>query len=366
MNATILGCSKADLDTPALCIDLDLFESNVRTMAELCRKRGVDWRPHSKCHKSSAIARRLVEAGAIGVTCAKLGEAEVMAAGGITDLLIANLVVGPQKVRRLVELRRIADPIVCIDHIEQAEPISQAMAAAGLKQRVIMEVDIGLGRVGVAAGLPTLELARKLVELPGLQLAGIMGYEGHLLTIGAQDEKRTRIHAALDLLDETRRLLEEHGIPCPLVSCGGSGSIYESVEHPGITELQAGGAMFMDEFYRHQCQLHELRDALYLIVTVVSRPAPERAIIDAGRKTMNMEVAMPKVRGRDDIKVERLSAEHGQLRLEPSAQDLRIGDRLEVIPGYGDLTTVLHDQFFGIRGDRLEVIWPLEARGRLQ
>ncbi|MCA9163628.1 MAG: DSD1 family PLP-dependent enzyme [Planctomycetales bacterium] len=366
MNPPLIGCTKADLDTPALYVDLDAFEFNVRTMSEACRARGVDWRPHSKCHKSSAIARELVEAGAIGVTCAKLGEAEVMAGGGVTDLLIANLIVGPHKVARLVELRKIADPIVCIDHIDQARPISDAMQAAGLRQRVILEVDIGLGRVGVAPGEATLTLAKQVVQLPGLHFAGIMGYEGHLLTLPDANEKRSQIHAALNILRDMKQLLEQNDIACPIVSCGGSGSFYQSLDHDGITELQAGGAMFMDEFYRHQCQLAELRDALFLIVTVVSRPTPERAIIDAGRKTMNMEVAMPKVLGRDDIHIERLSAEHGQLRLEPSAQDLRIGDRLEIVPGYGDLTTVLHDRFYGFRGDRLEKIWPLEARGRLQ
>ena len=366
MNTPKIGCTKDQLDTPTLLLDLDVMERNILAMADTCRRHGIDWRPHSKCHKSPAIARKLVDAGAIGITCAKLGEAEVMARGGVRDLLIANLVVGPQKMERLVELRRIADPIVCIDHIDQAEPPSLAMSAAGLTVRVLIEVNIGLERAGVLPNSPSLELARRLKELPGIELAGIMGYEGHLLQIEDQQEKADQIHDALDRLIQTKALLEQADIACPIISCGGTGSYEHTVSHPGITELQAGGAIFMDAFYRHQCQVRDLDYALTVSTTVVSRPAPDRAIIDAGRKTLNQEIAMPRVAGRDDIEVQVLSAEHGTLRLEPSAQDLRIGDRLELIPGYGDPTTVLHDQFYGFRGDRLEVIWPLEGRGKLQ
>lgn len=365
MTQPALGSTKDDLDTPALCLDLDVMEANIRHVAETCRRHGVAWRPHSKGHKVSAIARAEVEAGALGVTCAKLAEAEVMAAGGIKDILVANLVVGPHKVRRLVELRRKADPIVCIDHIDQALPIHQAMSEAGLRVRVIIEVDIGLHRVGVAPGEPTLKLARQLGELSGIELAGIMGYEGHLLTLDDPAEKTERIREALGSLVETKKLLEQNGIACPIVSCAGTGSYLYAAQQPGVTELQAGGAIFMDAFYRYKCQVPDLNYAMTVLATVVGRPAPERAIIDAGRKTMNTEVHTPLVLGRDDMRIKRLSAEHGELELDPSAQGLKIGDRLELIPGYADLTTVLHNQFYCFRGGRLADIWPVEARGKL-
>jgi D-serine deaminase-like pyridoxal phosphate-dependent protein len=366
MNAPAIGATKDDLDTPALCLDLDVMESNIRAMAANCKRRGVAWRPHSKGHKSSLIARAELAAGALGVTCAKLGEAEVMAAGGVRDMLIANLVVGPHKVKRLVELRRKADPIVCVDHIDQVEPISRAFAAAGLTLRLLIEVDIGLGRVGVAPGEATVLLARQIQELPGVTLAGIMGYEGHLLTLPDPEDKQRQIHAALDKLIETKRMLEQAGIACPIVSCAGTGSYLIAIEHPGITEVQAGGAIFMDAFYRHKCLVPDLGYALTVLVTVVGRPAPERAIIDAGRKTMNVEVHTPLVLGREGIRVDRLSAEHGQLHLDPIAQDLKIGDRLEIIPGYADLTVALHDQIYGFRRGKLEQVIAVEARGRLQ
>jgi D-serine deaminase-like pyridoxal phosphate-dependent protein len=368
-----LGTHKDDLDTPALCIDLDAFEANVAAAVALCRKHQVAWRPHAKCHKSPDIARRLLDAGAIGLTCAKLGEAEVFAAAGVPDLLVANLVVGPRKVERLVELRRRADPIICLDHIDQATPISRAMDEAGLKVRAILEIDVGLHRVGVQPGKPAVELARRVADLPGIELAGIMGYEGHLLLIEDQKEKAAKIKAALGLLGETRRDFDKAGLPCPIVSCGGTGSLPFAVKQSGITEIQAGGVIFMDAFYRHMCRIEDFQYALFLIATVISRPAPERAIIDAGRKTMNTEITPPRVRLDDsmgglrgDIEVTRLSAEHGELKLDAAAQALRIGDRLEFIPGYGDLTTVLHNKFYVLQNDRLVDIWPLAARGRLE
>ena len=172
-----LNVRKASLDTPALCVDLAVMETNMQAIAAACRAHGVAWRPHAKGHKVPAIAQRELAAGAIGITCAKLGEAEVMAAVGIIDLLIANMIVGPLKIARLVELRRIADPIVCVDHVDQITPLSEAMSREGLSLRTMIEVDIGLRRVGVLPGRAALTLAGQIADSPGLELAGIMGYE---------------------------------------------------------------------------------------------------------------------------------------------------------------------------------------------
>ncbi len=359
----LLGRSPDELDTPYLCLDLDVMDANIRAMAGACKQNNVAWRPHAKGHKNSAIAQAQVAAGAIGATCAKLGEAEVLAAGGVRDLLIANMIVGPHKVRRLVELRKIADPVVAVDHVDQVEPISRAMQDAGLQCRMIIEVDIGLARVGTLPGEPTLALAREIAKRAGVELAGIMGYEGHLLTLQDLDEKQKKIHAALDVLVETKRQFEAAGLPCPIVSCAGSGSYQISITHPGITEVQAGGAIFMDAFYKHKCNVPGLEYALTIPTTIVSRPAPDRAIIDAGRKTLNIEVATPLVMGRDDVRIRSLSAEHGTLDLDPSAQNLKIGDRLRLIPGYEDLTVALHDKFYCFRNNKLVEVRSIEARG---
>lgn len=361
-----IGCHKSELDTPVICIDLDAMEENIQFMSDYCQRNRIGWRPHSKCHKSSLIANKLIDAGAIGATCAKLGEAEVLAAGGVRDILIANLIVGQPKVQRLAKLRQIADPIVCVDHMDQANALSAGMSAAGPELRVLIEIDIGLKRVGVLPGPPVIELARQISELPGLQFAGVMAYEGHLLMVEDPREKTAKIREALDLLTTAVARLEETGLPCSIVSCGGTGSYLQSVPHPGITEVQAGGLIFMDAYYRFRCHVQDFRYAMTVLTTVVGRPAADRAIIDAGRKTMNQELHLPFLLEREDIRVKSLSAEHGTLELDPTASALKIGDQLEFIPGYSDFTTVLHDAMYAFRRERLEQIIPLEARGRLQ
>lgn len=352
-NAPALGCTKDDLDTPALCVDLDVMDDNIRRMVEACRAAGVAWRPHVKGHRCGAIGAWEVEAGAIGLTCAKLGEAEVMARAGVRDLLIANAVVGPLKLARLVELSRHTDPIVAVDHTDQLRPLAAVFAAAGRAVRVVIEVDIGLARAGVEPGEAALDLAAEATSLEGIDLVGVMGWEGHLLTIDDRTEKEARIHQALTYLIDTTARLERAGIPCPIVSCSGTGSFQISLTHPDVTEVQAGGAIMMDVFYRDQCGVVGLGDALTLLTTVVGRPTSGRAIVDAGRKALNVEIAMPRVRARPGVEFERMSAEHGQLTIDPEAAPLVIGDRLEVVPGYADLTVVLHDRFYGFRDGRL-------------
>lgn len=366
MNAPALGCPVADLDTPALCIDLDVFESNIRRMAEACRQHGVAWRPHSKAHKSPEIARLEIDAGAIGVTCAKLGEAEVMADGGIGGLLIANQVVGPQKMCRLMGLCRKTDPIVAVDDVVHLDQLSRAASSSGVTLSVMPEVDIGMGRAGVLPGKPSVELAVQATRLPGLKLAGIMGYEGHLLRVEDPREKEHKIREAMAVLVATKEAIEKAGVPCPIVSAGGTGSYATTITCPGITELQAGGLIFMDAYYRHRCHVSDFGYSLTLWTTIVSRPAPDRAIIDAGRKSQYAESHPPIVVGREGIRLVQLSAEHGQLELDEANRDLKVGDRLELVPGYSDFTTVLHDEFYGIRKGRLEVIWPLKGRGKIR
>jgi D-serine deaminase-like pyridoxal phosphate-dependent protein len=358
--------TRDDLDTPALCLDLDAFDENVRDVVTLCRLQNIDWRPHAKCHKSPVIGRKLIDAGAIGLTCAKLSEAEMFGRAGIRDLLIANMIVGPLKVARLVELRKIADPILTVDSLEQAQPISDAMHRAGLRIRTILEIDIGLHRVGVQPGEKTLELAQAIDKLPGLEFVGIMGYEGHLMAVEDQADKARRVQESLETLVAQQTLLGSHGLNCDLVSCGGTGTIHLCSMQPGISEIQAGGAIFMDAFYRQLCQVPGFRFALSLLTTVVSRPAPERAIIDVGRKSLNIEIAKPFVKDRPDLIVERLSAEHGTIQVTGDPSSLKIGDRLEIIPGYGDLTIMLHEKFHCFRGKELVETIPVEGRGKLQ
>lgn len=365
MPQSPIGAFKFDLDTPLLCIDLDAMESNIARMADFIHARGKSWRPHEKCHKTPAIAHRQLAAGAVGVTCAKVSEAEVMAVAGVRDILVANMVVGEKKVQRVAALCRWADPIIACDHFTQVEPLAAECCRRGVACRVMIEINIGLNRVGIRPGRDTLELAKAIDRLKGVRLAGIMGYEGHLLRVKDQQEKRARIDEAIGVLVHCRDLLKENGIACDIVSAGGTGSYQITGDCPGVTELQAGGGIFADPMYRLQCHVTGLESALTVLATVVSRPTRERAVLDSGRKTLNPDIQMPLVKNRPDAEVTSLSAEHCTLRLGPDSQDLKIGDKLELVVGYADFTTVLHDRFYGFREDELEVVWPILGRGML-
>ena len=361
-----IGTHKQDIDTPALLVDLDIMDRNIAEMASCMNGNGVTWRPHSKCHKTPAIVHRQIAAGAIGVTCAKLGEAEVMAAGGVRDILVANPLGTPQKARRLAALRCQADPVAVVDCTEGADLLGAAAVEAGVTIRVIPELDIGMDRVGVDPGEPTLDLARKIDRTKGLSFAGVMGYEGHLLGIPDQEEKKDAIHKALKLLTDTADLVLKDGLPVDIVTAGATGSFRISSAFPGITEIQAGGGTFMDRLYADRFQVAGLEFALTVLTSVSSRRRPGRAVVDAGFKTMSVGHGLPTPIGAEGVEVKSLSAEHGLLNLTGDAQKLKIGDKVEFIPGYSDSTMVLHNELVGIRNDRVEVVWKMEGRGKLQ
>ncbi|MDP6037343.1 MAG: DSD1 family PLP-dependent enzyme, partial [Candidatus Latescibacteria bacterium] len=350
MPYTPIGQSKWDLDTPALIVDLDKMENNIRQMAARCRESGLNWRPHAKGHKTPAIAHSELQAGAIGITCAKLGEAEVLADAGISDILIANQVVGTQKIARLVNLRRRADIIVAVDDPIHIQTISEAARAANVDVRILIEVDVGMERCGTPPGAPTLALAQQAQQAPGVVFAGIMGYEGHAMALD-DPEKEAACRKAVAQLSETRALIEKEGIKVDIVSAGGTGTLAFTPDFPGITEIQAGGGIFMDTYYRNGLHVHGLEQALTILTTIISRTAPDRAVADAGRKTTSNQFSLPEVKDRTDVVVTGLSAEHAALGLADS--NLKIGDKIELISGYSDMTVFLHDQLYGIRNDRV-------------
>ena len=372
MSTQIVGRHKSELDTPAYCIDLEVMEANIRAMSGFIHERGKAWRPHAKCHKTPAIANQQLRAGAIGVTVAKVSEAEVYAAAGVRDILIANMVVGRTKLERVAALCRTVDPIVACDHFAQAEALAAVCRERGVTCRVIIEVDVGLDRVGIRPGSDFRDLARGIGGLSGVNLVGIMGYEGHLLRVENRAEKEDRINSAIALLVEQRDQMLSDGLTCEIVSAGGTGSYQITSNCDGVTELQCGGGIFADPYYINHCGLTGLESALFVIGTVVSRPKLERAVLDCGRKTIHLEQEPPVVKGSvtgrplPDAVVTGLSAEHGMLKLGPESQDLKIGDKVELIPGYADFTTPLHNRFHGVRNGIVETAWPIAARGMLQ
>jgi D-serine deaminase-like pyridoxal phosphate-dependent protein len=363
---SLVGLRKADLDTPVLCLDRSRFEHNLRVMRDTVHAGGKAWRPHSKGHKTPAIAWREISDGAAGITCAKVGEAEVYAAAGIHNVLIANVIAGERKVERLAGLCRWSTPIICCDHYAQAEPIAAACRRLGVTCRVLVDINIGMNRTGLRPGKDALDLGQAIDRLDGLELVGIMGYEGHLMKVSDRDEKARQIREAMGILEFSRDQFVKHGLRCEIVSAGGTGSVAITSQCPAVTELQAGGGAFGDPMYANLCGLEGVQPALTVLATVISRPTLERAVLDAGRKATNPDLHPPIVKDFSDATVLQLSAEHCTLQLGPESQRLRIGDQVELIVGYADFTTPLHDEFYVFDGDRLEAIWPIWARGRLQ
>ena len=359
----IIGTSKWDLDTPALWVDLDVMEGNMRHLADYFRQAGVGWRPHTKGIKVPAVAHKLLQAGAIGVTCAKLGEAEVMAAAGIRDILVANQVVGPIKVARLVNLRRSADVIVAVDSLANVQEISSMAADAGVTVRLLIEINTGMNRAGLEPGQPVLDFARKIGHLPGIDLAGAMAWEGHAAAIPDLQEKKTAVHQAVESQVRSVELCRQAGFKMPIVSCGGSGTYPITALVPGVTEIQAGGAVLTDVAYLSWGVM--TRPALFVMATVTSRPAPTRAIVDAGRKAMNSDAAMPAPVNLAGVKVTSTHAEHGLLALDSADIPLNVGDKIEFVVGYGDNTVHLHDFLYGVRKGKVEAVWPILGRGKL-
>jgi D-serine deaminase-like pyridoxal phosphate-dependent protein len=360
-----IGLTLDELDTPALLLDLDRIDHNIRLMADHFRTAGVQWRPHAKAFKTPAIAHALRRAGAIGVTVAKVSEAEVFASTGIDDILIAHLVVGPAKAARLAALQRQADVKVTVDHPDHLPALDEAARAFGVRIGVLVDVDLGMGRCGVRSPDDAVALARRVAALDGLRFDGLMGYEGHTLYIADQEEKRAAIRAALGRLAEARSAVEAAGLPCRIVSAGGSGSYQITSSLPGITEIQAGGGIFACLYYVEVCHVLGHLPAISLLTTVVSRPSPSCAVLDAGRKAVSDYRIMPSLPDFPESRVVGLSAEHATIQVE-GASDLRIGRKVRMIPGYSDLTFVLHDRVLGYRDDRVEAVWPLWGRGMLQ
>lgn len=356
--------NKFDLDTPALLVDLDVMEANIAHVADACRAQGVAWRPHVKSHKTIEIARKQIAAGAIGVTCAKLGEAEVLSAAGIHDILIANQIVGPIKVKRLMALPREADVIVSVDSEANVVELAEAAKAAGRKQRVVIEVNTGMNRAGVEPGAPAVALADIIARHPSLRLVGVMGWEAHVTAIQDPTIKAEAVAEAIALLTDSAQACREAGHDMSIVSCGGTGTLQYCVSQPGVTEVQVGGAIFNDEHYRTHYGL-DLPCALTVLATVISRPNPMRVILDAGRKAMSNDMALPRPLGLDVASV-KLSAEHAQIELSAASEIPHIGDKIELVIGYSDTTIHLHEEIVALRGGAVVAVWKVAGRGKLK
>lgn len=362
----MIGRPIKELDTPILLVDLTTLERNISKMSRvIISEAGIGWRPHTKGIKIPALAHKLLQAGAFGVTCAKLSEAEVMAAAGIRDILIANQVVGPSKIRRLVNLIHHADVIVAVDCEDHLKVLNDAALDASSVLRVVIEVNMGINRAGVEPGQPVVSLAKQIVACKGLLFAGIMGWEGHTTAIRDPEEKRKAIETAVSQFTVSAEMCRAVGIPVKIVSCGGTGTYWITSKLPGVTEVQAGGGIFCDVHYRKDFGvMHEY--ALTVLSTVISRPTPTRIICDAGWKSMSEYPARPEPLDLGEIKTLKFGSEHTIIELTRTSSVPRVAEKVEFVPGWSDTTICLHDYLYGVRDGRLDQIWPIWGRGKTQ
>jgi len=361
----------SDLETPAVIIDLDIMDRNLSRMSDYCREHRLLLRPHTKTHKIPELAKRQIASGARGITVAKIGEAEVMLDAGITDILIAYPIVGPKKTTRLAQLGEQASITVSLDSEEVARGISEAATRQGTKIGVLIEMDVGFERCGYSDEAALLTIGRKIAELPGLEFRGLMFFPGHF---GVVPEERAAMRVRVN--DFLKRVLDAFsgaGLPVAIVSGGSTPTAYEGGLFHGVNEVRPGTYIFNDRntVAVSACTLDDC--ALSVVVTVVSTAVPGRAVVDGGSKTFSYD----RFQGGDGngfgivkedaaAQVERFSEEHGHLNLQRSERRYRIGDRLSIIPNHVCTTVNMHDEIYGVRGERVEEVWRVEGRGKVR
>jgi 3-hydroxy-D-aspartate aldolase len=364
----IPGMREEDIDTPALVIDLDAFEFNLDTMAALLATTGVKLRAHAKTHKSPVIAKLQIARGAVGNCVQKVAEAEVLAWGGVSDILVTNEIVGSAKLARLCALARIVRVGVCADDEGQAAAIEAAAADAGIRMTVLVEIDVGAGRCGVAPGPEAVALAARIAHSKHLIFGGLQAYHGSAQHKRTPAERRTLIAGAIDASRRTVEQLRQRGLECPIVGGAGTGT-FEIESQSGIyTEMQAGSYIFMDADYARNLDesgtpIAIFRHALFVLSSVMSATRPGLAVVDAGHKAVAVDSGLPTVWRRPDISYVSASDEHGKLDVASETASPKVGEKLRLVPGHCDPTVDKFDWYVGVRNGRVECLWPVAARG---
>ncbi|WP_241131230.1 DSD1 family PLP-dependent enzyme [Achromobacter xylosoxidans] len=360
-----VGDPLASVDTPSLVLDLAAFEANLRAMQAWADRHEVALRPHAKAHKCPEIARRQLALGARGICCQKVSEAVPFVAAGITDIHISNEVVGPAKLRLLAQLARAAKLSVCVDNAANLARISQAMAAAGAEIDVLVEVDVGQGRCGVSDDATVLALAQQARDLPGVTFVGLQAYHGSVQHLRTRDERAAVCRQAARIAASYQLLLRESGIACDIITGGGTGSAEFDAASGVYTELQAGSYAFMDGDYgaNEWDGALAFQNSLFVLSAVMSTPAPDRVILDAGLKSTTAECGPPAIHGAQGLQYAAINDEHGVVRVAPDAQPPALGDTLLLVPSHVDPTFNLHDGLVVYRDGIVQDIWEISARG---
>jgi len=364
------GMREDEIDTPALVIDLDAFEFNLDRMAALLAPTGVKLRAHAKTHKSPVIALQQIARGAVGQCVQKVAEAEILAWGGVQDILVSNEIVGAGKLARLAALARIARVAVCVDDPAQIVAIESAAEAAGVRISVLVEIDIGAARCGVQPGPEAVALAKQIAASRHLIFGGLQAYQGSAQHRRGVDERKKLIDHAIDGARRTVEQLHQQGLPCPIVGGGGTGTFEIEAASGVYTEIQAGSYAFMDADYARNLDaagapVSTFRHALFVLATVMSAPRHGLAVLDAGHKAVSIDSGMPTLWQRPDIRYVSASDEHGKLEYGTETAAVKLGEKLRLIPGHCDPTVDRFDWYVGVRGGRVECLWPVAARGGL-
>lgn len=365
------GISKWDLDTPCLCVDLDRLEANLDRMQTTVVRNGIASRPHAKTHKCPAVARLQIAAGSVGICTAKVSEAEVMFEHGVEQILLTTVNVSPRKIRRAMYLRKWCGGFVqAVDTAANARDLSDAAAEAGVVADVTVDVDPGGHRTGVPPGDPALELARLVDTLPGLRLRGLLCYDGGSQHVTGFAERRRRALANLEAAADTADRMRRSGLDTGIFSGGGTGTYNIDHETPGMTDVQVGSYVFMDAQYlgiggADDPEVYsDFAPALTVLTTVLNDRYEGRATTDAGAKANTVNRPWPIVAGETGMSYTSGSDEFGTIRYEENAsRTYRVGDKLELIVSHCDPVVNLYDQLYGVRGDRVEAVWPVAARG---
>ncbi len=349
---------KSQIRTPALLIDLPGMESNLKKMAAFFADGPTRLRPHYKNHKCVALARRQLAHGAIGITCATLGEAEALAANGIVSILVANEIADAVAIERFVQVSRATDIMVGVDSERAIVALAAASARAKVQLSVVVDVNTGLDRCGVSPGEAGLALAQVAVA-QGLRFRGVIGYEGHCVRLPPGPDKIQATQQAMDKLVETAGLIRSRGIAVEIVSAGGTGTYSISGRVPGVTEIQGGSYLLMDTDYQTVCK--DFDPALSVLGTVISRTGNERLILNIGLKEISGERGLPVLKNANGARLRKLNAEHAIVDIIDPNFPAQVGDQLEIWAHYSDATVNLHRQMFGMRDGRVEETFVVEG-----
>jgi 3-hydroxy-D-aspartate aldolase len=361
-----IGIALEDVDTPALVLDLDALERNLLRMADAVKGSGVRLRPHAKSHKCAEIARRQIAAGAVGVCCQKVSEAEALARGGVADILVTNEIVGKQKLARLARLVREAKVGVLADDAGNVGDLDTAARAEGVRLDVLIEIDVGAHRCGIEPGEPALALARRVASCRGLRFAGLHAYHGSAQHVRGPADRRAAIAAAAEKARLTKTLIESAGIACETVTGAGTGTFLLESASRVFNEIQPGSYVFMDADYNRNVWEEgwpSFEQSLFVLATVMSASSPGHAVLDAGLKASSVDSGLPQVHGRPGVEYVRASDEHGVLEIAARAKTPKLGEKLLLVPGHCDPTVNLYDQFVCVRKGKVEALWPVTARG---